>query len=173
VVRLIGAPAIEMWRDVLPAGKKDDAFTRRSWKDVTAQYNVTLPKLVRFYPGMLGIVKKAKARFKTALITSCPLEQTLGVLKLGSISGDFDFVITYEEIPRPKPAPDSFILAARKLGLAEPAKILVIGDTAYDIQGGRAAGMKTCWAKWGYGRDVKGADFVAEKPEDLLAIMGV
>jgi HAD superfamily hydrolase (TIGR01509 family) len=173
VMRLIGAPAKEMWRDVLPADRKGDAFTDMSWKVVTAQYNVMLPKLVRFYPGMLGIAKRAKARFKTALITNCPREQTMNVLALGGLSGYFDFVLTYEEITRPKPAPDSFVLAAKRLGLSDPGKILVIGDTRYDIEGGRAAGMRTCWAKWGYGRDVEGADFVAEKPEDLISIMGV
>ena len=51
---------------------------------------------------------------------------------------------------------------------------MYVGDTATDMKTGRAAGMYTVGALWGF-RDRKelnenGADLVAEKPEELVRI---
>ncbi|MCC6993607.1 MAG: HAD family phosphatase [Deltaproteobacteria bacterium] len=53
----------------------------------------------------------------------------------------FDVVITGDETPRGKPAPDPFLLAAGKLGVA-PADCLVFEDTNDGVAAARAAGMR-------------------------------
>jgi HAD superfamily hydrolase (TIGR01509 family) len=45
------------------------------------------------------------------------------------------------EVPFGKPAPDIYALAVRKLGV-EPAAAVAIGDSLYDVQSARAAGME-------------------------------
>jgi len=44
------------------------------------------------------------------------------------------------EVARGKPAPDIYALAARRLGI-EPGVAVAIGDSLYDVQAARAAGM--------------------------------
>lgn len=50
---------------------------------------------------------------------------------------------------------------------------LVVGDRLDDLQAGKEVGAKTAYATWGHGtEDVAGvADFVLERPEDLLAVL--
>ena len=74
--------------------------------------------------------------------------------------------------PHTKPHPEPLLHAARGLGLA-PVRCVYIGDDARDVQAGRAAGMTTVAAAWGYlGAEARvdqwGADHVAATPEALL-----
>ncbi len=50
----------------------------------------------------------------------------------------------------------------------------MVGDKSYDINGGKANGLKTVGVNWGYGSKFEfieaGADFQAEKPMDIEAI---
>ena len=57
---------------------------------------------------------------------------------------DFDAIITRHDPARPKPHPESVLLAASRLGVA-PDKILVVGDYVFDIQAGRQAGARTAF----------------------------
>lgn len=50
-------------------------------------------------------------------------------------------IFTAEDVPRAKPAPDLFLLAARTLG-ADPARTTVVEDTPTGVQAARAAGMR-------------------------------
>jgi len=53
----------------------------------------------------------------------------------------FDTVITAEDPVKPKPSPDIFLEAARRLGVP-PADCLVLEDAAPGIEGAKKAGMK-------------------------------
>ena len=55
----------------------------------------------------------------------------------------------------------------------DPTRCFYVGDDLRDVQAGRAAGMKTVAAKWGYlglGEPVEawGAHHIADTPQDLL-----
>ncbi len=54
-------------------------------------------------------------------------------------AGVFDIVIAGDEMPRSKPAPDSYLLAAERLG-ASAADCIVVEDSIYGTEAGRAAG---------------------------------
>lgn len=76
-----------------------------------------------------------------------------------------------DTLARPKPAPDPVLEACRRLGVAAMHSVL-IGDDLRDIQAGRAAGVCTIAAAWGYwppGQDPAacGADLVLESPQRL------
>ena len=71
-----------------------------------------------------------------------------------------------------KPHPEPLLEAARRLSV-DPAHCAYIGDDLRDIQAGRAAGMRTAAAAWGYlgdGEPVHAwqADAVLNRPLELL-----
>lgn len=54
----------------------------------------------------------------------------------------FDHLATGDQVERPKPAPDVYLLAARKLGI-EPHEAIVIEDSRHGVAAAKAAGMFT------------------------------
>ena len=58
------------------------------------------------------------------------------------------FVFGVETAARPKPAPDILYVILGKLG-AKPEETLVVCDTTFDIEMGRAAGCYTCGVSYG------------------------
>ena len=71
-----------------------------------------------------------------------------------------------------KPHPAPLLEAARRLGV-EPGACLYVGDDERDILAGRAAGMETAVAAWGYlgpHADHRnwGADLELKAPGELL-----
>jgi HAD superfamily hydrolase (TIGR01509 family) len=70
-------------------------------------------------------------------------EVALPALKAAGLDQIFKIVITPRDMPvgRGKPAPDMFLLAARRMGVA-PAACLVFEDGEPGIQAAEAAGMK-------------------------------
>ncbi|MGC9452816.1 MAG: HAD family hydrolase [Oceanipulchritudo sp.] len=63
--------------------------------------------------------------------------KTLQIIGLGDF---FSHVITADDVKRSKPAPDLFLLAAERMGIA-PADCLVIEDSLLGIEAANTAGM--------------------------------
>jgi HAD superfamily hydrolase (TIGR01509 family) len=53
----------------------------------------------------------------------------------------FAAIVSSDDVPRGKPAPDVYLEAARRLGVA-PARCLVVEDSRNGVLAGRAAGMR-------------------------------
>ena len=84
-----------------------------------------------------------------------------------------DVLVTSEDVEHGKPAPDPYLLAARRLGV-DPARCLVFEDAPAGIAAARAAGM-TVWAVTTThdGSALTEADRVAPGLPDHLALLGV
>jgi HAD superfamily hydrolase (TIGR01509 family) len=78
----------------------------------------------------LGLVSNSRRRFVE-----------LGLAAAG-LAGAFDAIVTAEDVPRPKPAPDAYLAAARALGAA-PAACVVLEDSPTGLEAGRACGART------------------------------
>lgn len=79
-------------------------------------------------------------RTSWAVVTSAGRTLALGRLAAAGIDPP-DWMVTSDDVPRGKPAPDGYLLAAARFG-AEPADCLVVEDTPPGIAAGRAAGMR-------------------------------
>ncbi|HEY6975929.1 MAG TPA: HAD family phosphatase [Chitinophagaceae bacterium] len=78
---------------------------------------------------------------KIALATSSRREKMKMVLKLTGLLPYFEVIVTGEEVSKSKPAPDIFLIAAKKLELP-PDQCLVIEDAVNGIKAAKNAGMK-------------------------------
>jgi len=112
-----------------------------------------------------GVVTNKAERF------ALPLTEALGLKRraLAVVGGD--------STPHAKPHPAPLLEAARRGGIAADACIYV-GDDERDIVAGRAAGMRTVAAAWGYlgqGEPVEAwnADIVLNSPIELLQVLGL
>ena len=84
-----------------------------------------------------GIVTNKAARFTDPLVAAIPEFATAGAV----VSGD--------TTPHSKPHPEPLLEAARRLKV-DPTRCLYVGDDERDIVAGRAAGMLTLAATYGY-----------------------
>jgi HAD superfamily hydrolase (TIGR01509 family) len=83
------------------------------------------------------------------------------VLKAVELDGAFETIVSGDEVARGKPAPDGFLMAARRLA-TDPERCLVVEDSRNGVLAGKAAGMTVAAVP---GPTTKGQDF---SPADLI-----
>ncbi len=115
------------------------------------------------HPLPWGVVTNKSQRFTNPLTRSMPLFANAGAV----VSGD--------TTPHAKPHPAPLLEAARQLGV-DPRSCVYVGDDERDIVAGRAAGMRTVAATYGYlgnQLDVGAwqADAEIRSPLDLLPLL--
>ncbi|MDA7415037.1 HAD-IA family hydrolase [Xenophilus arseniciresistens] len=112
-----------------------------------------------------GVVTNKQRRFTEPLTAAMPLFATAGAI----VSGD--------STPFSKPHPEPLFEAARRLGVPAQSCIYV-GDDERDIVAGRAAGMGTVAAAYGYmgaqaDHTLWQADAAISSPGALLKVLGL
>lgn len=139
-------------------------YERRMLKETAVFANVP-PLLARLRALHLpwGIVTNKAERF------ALPMTRALGLAEAAGA------VVGGDTTPHAKPHPGSLLEAARRIGVA-PEHCAYVGDDERDILAGRAAGMLTVAASWGYlGQggcvDAWGADFIIDEPLALLKLL--
>lgn len=83
------------------------------------------------------------------VVTNKPQHLTGPLLQALQLSDRAACVVSGDTLPQRKPHPAPLILAASRLGIP-PEATVYIGDAARDIEAGRAAGMATIAAAYGY-----------------------
>ena len=112
-----------------------------------------------------GIVTNKAARFSEPLVAALGLHLQAATL----VSGD--------TTPHAKPHPAPLLEAARRMDTIA-TDCIYVGDDLRDIEAGRAAGMATVAAAWGYlgeGEHIEawGADHIIQSPAELLTLLGL
>jgi phosphoglycolate phosphatase len=107
-----------------------------------------------------GIVTNKAARFTEPIVEGLALRARMSALVCGDTTAH----------SKPHPAP--LLEAARQLAL-DASRCVYVGDDQRDVVAGRAAGMATLIAQWGYLGDGPpvhewGADAVLDTPSELL-----
>lgn len=67
------------------------------------------------------------------------------------------------------------IKRAIKESQADLSQVVIIGDTKFDMIGGKTVGIKTLGALWGFGKKAdlieNGADFLARTPQEVFSLL--
>jgi phosphoglycolate phosphatase len=132
----------------------------------------------RLFMGLDDIDELA-SRFALGIVTNKPDAFTTPLLAELDLARRFASVVSGDRLPQRKPDPAPLALAASELGLPV-SRCVYVGDAPRDIEAGRAAGMATIAAAYGYIRPSEdphawGADAVIRRPDDLddaLAALG-
>ena len=139
-----------------------------------ANYEAHIADSTVLFDDIVALLTKIESNDQRwGVVTNKPLRYTDALLPLiglahaaCSISGD--------TTPHAKPHPEPLFEAARRLQLA-PEQCWYVGDDLRDIQAGKAAGMPTIAAGWGYcGMSEPAnwdADFIAGSPREIIELL--
>jgi HAD superfamily hydrolase (TIGR01509 family) len=95
----------------------------------------------RVFPGAGDLVVAVHGTgLSTALATSSPAEEVDQLLQLLGIADDVDVVTTADDVATSKPDPEVFVTAMHRGGL-DPSRSLAVGDSVWDVEAARAAGI--------------------------------
>ena len=129
----------------------------------------------RPFPGAVeGLQRLRAAAVKLACVTNKASAFAAPLLETSGLAPLLDAVVTADQVGRRKPHPQPFLYACSMLQAA-PGDSVVIGDSANDVEGGRAAGCRVLLVTYGYneGRDVRvlGADGVATEFGEAVGLL--
>ena len=109
------------------------------WKE--QRYRQIVAESLTAPDGLVALLEDLKAEgFRIAVGSSGPKANIDLVLERLGIRGSFDAIVYGDMVTRGKPAPDTFLTAADKLGVL-PARCVVVEDAIPGVQAGKAAGM--------------------------------
>jgi HAD superfamily hydrolase (TIGR01509 family) len=181
-----------LWREFAIAITEDDRRygTGRSWVAIHAYLRDRYPALtwerdqliaataaesravfasrgVTILPGALAAV----ARFETyprGLVTGSSRAEAGHMLAMLGLTEAFAVTLCAEDVPRSKPAPDGYLRACTRLGIA-PADAVVIEDSAAGCAAGRAAGCAVIAVRAGNvaGQDQSAAHHAIDTLDEL------
>jgi len=98
-------------------------------------------QVLKLNEGVLTLLKEFKlAGMKLAVATSSSPELTKILLDRCEITSYFDAIVTTSEAGKSKPAPDVYLLAAQKFGIA-PSNCIVFEDSPNGLLAAKSAGM--------------------------------
>jgi HAD superfamily hydrolase (TIGR01509 family) len=136
---MIGVPGKEcvaMIKDHYGPGFRIDAFNAAYDGIVTAALAAGIP----LRPGARELVTYlAEEGVPQAIATSSRRPTVERYLGRVGLLGHFPVIVCRDDVANPKPAPDPFLIAAERLGLA-PAECLALEDSYHGITAAHAAG---------------------------------
>jgi len=136
-------------------------------------YRSHLARATRLFPGMPTLLDTLAARgLNWGIVTNKPAFLTEPLVDALGLREDVACIVSGDTTANRKPHPQPMLHACALAGSA-PRECLYVGDAARDIEAGKAAGMRTLVALFGYigpedRPETWGADGLIRKPEDIL-----
>ncbi|MFJ8053894.1 HAD family hydrolase [Streptomyces luteogriseus] len=162
-VELHGRPAAEIAADLLPAELVPQAVARIEDLEVDDVPNDG----VHLLPGTRAFLDVLPAE-RWAVVTSAT--RRLAEARLDAVGILPKTLVAADDITRGKPDPESYLLAARALGV-DPAHCVVFEDAPAGLTAGRAAGMTTVALTTTHQAHELHADLVVENLSALSALV--
>lgn len=153
-----GTPAEDIVRALIPAPHFDEALAAVHELEETTMAGITaLPGAAR----ALSVLPQERV----AIATSGSHLVATRRIAAARLDRPATFV-TFDDVERGKPAPDPFLLAAHRLGVA-PEECLVVEDAPKGLLGARRAGCATLALATSLAADRLDADLVVDTLDDI------
>jgi pyrophosphatase PpaX len=164
----VGGPGLEQQMRMLGPEHVEELIR------VYREHNEPLHDELRSFLGMDDVLVALKEQGRKLGIVSAKRRRTVELAFASVAVGHlFDVVVGGDEHERQKPEPDLLLLALERLG-ADPAAAAYVGDSPFDMQAAKAAGMHAVGVTWGgiHERGTLGeADEVVDTAGELLALL--
>ena len=136
-------------------GKRSDTIVREVLGEKIPQNEITkiiqekdetfrqlMGQKIKLFPGVLKLITSLKEHgFKIAIASSAPMENIRLITRSLKIDNRFDAIVSGWEVTKGKPQPQTFLLAAEKLGV-ETEDCIVIEDAISGVTASKRAGMR-------------------------------
>jgi N-acetyl-D-muramate 6-phosphate phosphatase len=145
-------------------------------EEFLALYFANLADKTALFAGLQSVLDEcANREIPWGIVTNKPWKYTEAALVQLNLMQGAATVICPDHVAQPKPHPEAMLLACSEIAIA-PADCLYVGDHLRDIDAGRAAGMRTIAAGWGYieaGQNIHNwqADWVVEQSHELHSLL--
>lgn len=174
---MVGSGARGMVGAALQVGPDDSEFPALR-DEFLSRYEARLTRESRIFDAMLPVLAALdSAGTRWGIVTNKIARYTQPVVHNLGLAARAAVVISGDSTPHAKPHPAPLLEAARRLAIPA-AECVYVGDDLRDVQAGRAAGMRTIAAAWGYlgmGEPITAwdADAVIDSPAELLQWLGM
>ncbi|MBQ3208004.1 MAG: HAD family hydrolase [Bacteroidales bacterium] len=165
---MIGLRLIEIPPVLFPECELDGEYYASTYRRLFHDFNTD--GAVELYPNVLETLVELKKRGIILTIASsrskASLTEYVSALGLESV---ISFVLGADDVKDGKPAPEAVNRTLEEFGFL-PEEALVVGDTTFDIQMGKAAGTRTCGVTYGNGsiESLADADRIIDDFRELL-----
>lgn len=133
--------------------------------------------MIRPFPGMPELLEELKKKnYKTGLVTSRIGHTTRAGLDEFGLLPFFDCVVTCDDTDKHKPDPEPIFIAMKRLS-STPEETIMVGDSRFDIDSARSAGVRSVLVAWQLAMSEdeingdNGPDHIIHQPEDLFQIL--
>src|SRR5919108_1348084 len=143
---------------------------------VYREHNEPLHDELQAFPGVEDLLETLSSQGRKLGVVTAKRRRTVDLaFRVLPIERYFDVVVTTESTDRHKPHPDPVLHALAELG-AERAETAFVGDSPWDVEAGKAAGVFTVAVSWGRIHPEErlreaGADVLVHSPEELLGVL--
>ncbi|MGD9131345.1 MAG: HAD family phosphatase [Candidatus Bathyarchaeota archaeon] len=118
-----------------------DVSTLEKLANEKIRIQAELTQIVRLFDGVAELLEALQGKTKIALATMSNRKVVDKLLPAKKIERYFDVVVTADEIDKPKPNPEVFLVSAAKLEV-KPEDCVVVEDSVFGVRAAKAAGMK-------------------------------
>jgi len=142
IERRIGIGTRKILEEVLKEG--NITFDDRMLEELTrkkVKIQTELSEAVNLFEGATDLLDALYGRIKMALATMSDREVIDKLLLEKRVEKYFDVVVTADEVSKPKPDPEVFLVSATKLNLS-PEDCVTVEDSPFGVKAAKAARMK-------------------------------
>ena len=125
-------------------------------------------RAVEARPGAVELVERLRETdVRLGLASNSPRVLVDDALRTAGLADAFEVIVTSDDVAHAKPAPDIYLLACERLGVA-PADALALEDSLSGVTAAKAAGLTVIGVPQFAETDVSAADRVVASLEELL-----
>jgi HAD superfamily hydrolase (TIGR01509 family) len=128
---------------------------------------IELRRQVEGRPGARELVDRLRGLVPLGLASNSPRRLVDTALASSGLADAFDTIVTSDDVENSKPAPDIYLLACSRLGVA-PRDALALEDSTSGVAAAKAAGLTVFAVPQFAEVDVSAADRVVDSLEELL-----
>jgi phosphoglycolate phosphatase len=157
----------------IPDGRTNPAF-EQTLTDFRWHYAKNMWNKTAAYAGIMELLAHlASENYRTAIVSN-KFDAAVKELSRRYFGDYIQVAIGESAHVAKKPAPDTVLKALAELG-ATPENTLYVGDSEVDVATAKNAGLICVGVTWGFRNRVlleqHGADYIIDRPEELLAIL--
>lgn len=143
------------------SGLQDTSVLELSYRSYNYAHH---DELIRSFPHVNETMDGLLSRgIKLGIVTTKIRPTTLKALEMFDLLKYMETIVTVNDVSQAKPHPEPVLTAVANLGV-DPARTLMVGDSAVDIQSAKAAGVRVAAVAW----SLKGEEMLRKYNPDYI-----